>query len=353
MRRSALVHRFRSEVTPDGNTFSFLVDSGFVVALGPGLVAGTPLLERVLGRVEETLLSSVGALGVQQASLPASEGEALVNLLAHLGWAGAQSGLAALGTGFRETVTQAEDLSGLSLYRRLDIVRLEGGSSEASESAAAGDVVTAVLGALAELGVPGPERDESGVIRAGGAVVGHAVRRSLQQDPDESNEVQSGAAPHVPDNLLLLDLDLYAVVGVLAEHHRDDRGVCWPPACAPYDVALVEAAGEDVAARQTSRKLEAELETAGFAVLRDDTGEPAGAQRQAAERLGIPIRVLCGPMCAQGVVVVEVRRGGAVPERVPVAGLMEWLERHSEYPLSSRTPLRRDAGRTRRLRALY
>jgi hypothetical protein len=316
-------------------------------------VAGTPLLDRVLERVEATLLSSVGALGVQQASLPASEGEALVNLLAHLGWAGARSGLAALGTGFRETATEAEGLSGLSLYRRLDIVRLEGGSPEGGEEAPAGDVVTAVLGALTDLGVPDPEREESGSLRAGGAAVGHAVRRSLQQEPTEVEQADAERALPVSDNLLLLDLDLYAVVGVLAEHHRDDRGVCWPAACAPYDVALVEAAGEDVSARQTSRKLEAELEAAGFSVLRDDTGEPAAAQRRAAERLGIPIRVLCGPMCAQGVVVVEVREGGAVPERVPVAELMGWLECRYGQRFSPRTRFRGEAGRARRLRALY
>jgi hypothetical protein len=346
MRRSALVHRFLPEGTPapgtDRSAYQDLLDAGFVVALGPGLVAGTPLLERVIARIEDALLLAAEGLGVQRASLPACEGEALVNLLAHLGWAGARTGLAALGTGFREMTTEPEGLHGLALYRRLDIVRLQAAGAAADPSAesaasAAGDLLPAILSTLAGLGVPEPTRDEQGVLRAGGHELGRAIERPLA-----SPGAEEGAAP--VDALLLLDLDLFAVLSVVAAHHRDERGLKWPDACAPYDVALVEAAGDDPAARETSVKLEAELGATGFAALRDDTGEQAATQRRAAERLGIPYRVLCGPTCAQGVVVLESRAGGT-PERVPVAEVIAWLERR----MGSRT----GTARARRMHALY
>jgi hypothetical protein len=323
-----------------------LVDSGFVVTLGPGLVAGTPPWERILGRIEGALLRAVEGLGVQAACLPACEGEALVNLLAHLGWAGARTGLAALGTGFREMTAEPNGLHGLALYRRLDVVRLEGPGTAA---APAGDVCAAVLGALQALGVPEPGVDEGGVLRAAGGVeLGRAQRRSVVA-PAESPGESPTEAEEATDTLLLLDLDLFAVVGVIAEAHRDERGLRWPAACAPFDVALVEAAGDDAAARETSRKLESELEAAGYAALRDDTGEQAAAQRRAAERLGIPVRVLCGPTCAQGVVVLEHREGGT-PERVHVGEVLAWLERHLGSRAGTGTG---PTSRARRLRALY
>jgi hypothetical protein len=335
MRRSALVHRFLPEGTTGETGFATLVDAGYVVALGPGLVAGTPLFDRVVERVETAVFDVSEGLGVQRASLPACEGEALVNLLAHLGWVGARTGLAALGTGFRELTVEPDGLHGLALYRRLDIVRLEGGVA-AGDPPVTADLTAAVLGVLGKLGVPDPKVDDGGVLSSRGTKLGGAVRRSLD-DP-------------TADALLLLDLDLFAVVGVLADHHRDDRGLAWPAACAPYLVALIEAAGEDPVARETSAKLEAELAAAGLSVLRDDTSEPAATQRRAAERLGIPVRVLCGPTCGQGVVVLE-RREGGTPERVPVADVVAWVER--SVGLVGRGAAGRNTGRNRRLRALY
>ncbi len=372
MRRSTLVHRFRPEGDDDG--FDGLRDAGFVVELGPGLVAGTPLLDRVLARIEAGLLDALAALGVARAHLPACEGEALVNLLAHLGWAGARHGVAAFGTGFRAEDARPEGLAGLALYPRLDVVRLETGAD--------GSLADAVLAALAGLGLEelscgsadtaatpgGAGSDAPGSTVPAGpdapSSAGSSSAASDAADPDAVevvvHELRAGDAPlgrvtrralaagGPADAVRLLELDLYATVGALARRHADERGLRWPAACAPFAVALVAAAGGDPVAAETARKLETELEAAGVDVLRDDTDEPAAAQRRAAERLGIPWRVLCGPTCAEGVVVLE-RRAGGTPERVPVGDVLTRVAPDASHARGGAGRERR----ARRLRALY
>ncbi len=355
MRRSTLVHRFLPEQSSGDNGFADLVDSGYLVALGPGLVAGTPLFEGLLEQVENHLLETLAEHGVCLACLPACEGEALVNLMAHMGWAGAESGLAASGTGFRELAPDAEGLHGLALYRRVDVVRLE-----RSDAPPAADLARELVLALEQVGVQGMGWTDDGLLQAAGKELGRMSRRELApqttQTPASDAEAAEAEAP-IMHSLLLLELDLYAVAGVLAQQHRDERGLSWPVACAPFVVALVEAAGDDPVAREMSAKLESELQRAGIATLRDDTQQPAAEQRRAAERLGIPLRVLCGPTCAQGVVVLESRRGGT-PERVTVGELLARVSKQAATRLASGTGQslggpRNSSQRARRLRALY
>ena len=74
--------------------FSLLLRHGYVVELGPGLVAGLPLFQRTLARLAERCRQTFMDLSAQEVSLPASEGAALINLLIH-GGAGERSDLVA------------------------------------------------------------------------------------------------------------------------------------------------------------------------------------------------------------------------------------------------------------------
>ena len=334
-----------------GDGWGWLLATGHAVELGPGLVGGTPLLERLFVRVEDRLADGLEQLALQSASLPASEGEALVNLMAHLGWAGAEQGLYALGTGFREDGTMPEGMRGLSLYRRLDAVRLvmntetcaKASAAEPSGPDAAPDALTrSLLDALHDLGLPDVLCHASGELRHRDVALGRSEARVLGGAPD-------GAAG---GELRMAHLDLHAVVGALAEVHHDERGLAWPVTCAPFAIGVLEAAGGAAAAVDMANKLEVSLEAEGHPVLLFDGAESPGEQRQRAEALGLPVRIVCGPTSAQGELVVETR-GGEKPERIPIEALPAWLAAQ----LPAVAPLagagKGASSRARRRRALY
>jgi prolyl-tRNA synthetase len=102
------------------------------------------------------------------------------------------------------------------------------------------------------------------------------------------------------------------IVAALAEMHHDENGLAWPPAVAPFPVAvlLLDPEREDLAA--TAEKIAADLEAAGYETLLDDRGERAGVKFKDADLIGYPLRVVVGRKTAEsGEVELRRRRDGA------------------------------------------
>ncbi len=81
------------------------------------------------------------------------------------------------------------------------------------------------------------------------------------------------------------------LMGVLAEHFADDKGLVWPENIAPAKVYLARL-GEADAVVKAADKLYDHLTDAGIAVLYDDRDERAGTKFADADLLGIPYRVV-------------------------------------------------------------
>ncbi len=79
------------------------------------------------------------------------------------------------------------------------------------------------------------------------------------------------------------------LVGVLAEHFSDEKGLVWPESVAPARVHLVRI-GSDAAVRHADELYE-ELKSKGIEVLYDDRDERSGTKFADAELMGIPHRV--------------------------------------------------------------
>jgi prolyl-tRNA synthetase len=77
------------------------------------------------------------------------------------------------------------------------------------------------------------------------------------------------------------------LMGVLAEHFADDKGLVWPEEIAPFKVYLVSIGNVAEQATELYKKLEA----AGVSVLFDDRNERPGAKFADAELIGLPYRV--------------------------------------------------------------
>jgi len=85
------------------------------------------------------------------------------------------------------------------------------------------------------------------------------------------------------------------IVAAAIEQNYDDRGIIFPRAMAPFELALVPiGAGKSAAVRETAEALYRDLTAAGIDVLLDDRGERPGVAFADMELIGIPHRVVVG-----------------------------------------------------------
>lgn len=86
-------------------------------------------------------------------------------------------------------------------------------------------------------------------------------------------------------------LGVSRLMGLLAEHFADERGLVWPEAVAPFKVYLARL-GESAEAVKAADKLYDNLTGKGALVLYDDRDARAGEKFADADLLGIPYRVI-------------------------------------------------------------
>lgn len=81
------------------------------------------------------------------------------------------------------------------------------------------------------------------------------------------------------------------IVAASIEQNHDDRGIIWPGAIAPFEVAIVTLNGhKSPAVQEAGERLYAQLKQAGFDVLLDDRKERPGVKFADIELIGIPHR---------------------------------------------------------------
>lgn len=81
------------------------------------------------------------------------------------------------------------------------------------------------------------------------------------------------------------------LVGLLAEHFADERGLVWPENVAPFRVYLARL-GEDEKVVQAADRLYTRLEAAGISVLYDDSEKRPGEKFADADLIGLPHRLV-------------------------------------------------------------
>lgn len=75
------------------------------------------------------------------------------------------------------------------------------------------------------------------------------------------------------------------------EQNHDDKGIIWPDAIAPFEVAIVALnAHKSAVVAEASEKLYEQLRQAGYDVLLDDRNERPGVKFADMELIGIPHR---------------------------------------------------------------
>jgi len=121
-------------------------------------------------------------------------------------------------------------------------------------------------------------------------------------------------------------LGVERALAAVVEYHHDDRGIVWPLAVAPFQVAVVTAQPDDsvIAAGEDIYR---DLRAAGVDVIVDDRRERAGVKFRDVELVGIPLRVTVGKRgLADGVVELTIRATGDTT-RVPLRDLVAEVQR--------------------------
>ncbi|MBU74484.1 MAG: proline--tRNA ligase [Rhodospirillaceae bacterium] len=112
------------------------------------------------------------------------------------------------------------------------------------------------------------------------------------------------------------------LVGGIIEASHDDRGIIWPRAVAPFDVAVVNLKTGDKTCDGCAEDLYVKLQAAGADPLYDDRDDRPGAKLAAIDLIGIPWQIVVGPRgMANGMVEVKNRRTGKAVEVSPDSAL--------------------------------
>jgi len=108
------------------------------------------------------------------------------------------------------------------------------------------------------------------------------------------------------------------LLGAIIEASRDEAGIVWPDAVAPFEVGLVSLKPGDAAVDAACEAVQRQLAARGIDVLYDDTIERAGAKFANMDLIGLPWQLVVGPRgLASGVVELK-RRGSGERIELPI-----------------------------------
>jgi len=141
-----------------------------------------------------------------------------------------------------------------------------------------------------------PSPDGKGVLTlARGIEVGHIFQLGKKY-----SEAMNATVLDENGRSLVMQMGCYGigvsrVVAAAIEQNHDDRGIIWPTAIAPFQVALCPMKmDKSHRVREATEQLYNDLSQAGIEVLLDDRGARPGAMFADMELIGIPHRIVIG-----------------------------------------------------------
>lgn len=99
------------------------------------------------------------------------------------------------------------------------------------------------------------------------------------------------------------------------EQGNDENGIILPVSIAPFEVIVVPVNAADEAQMKLAEDIYNRLKADGIDALLDDREERAGVKFKDADLIGIPLRIVVGKKCADGVVEYKLRRDEKASEK--------------------------------------
>jgi prolyl-tRNA synthetase len=123
------------------------------------------------------------------------------------------------------------------------------------------------------------------------------------------------------------------IVAAAIEQRHDDRGICWPPSLAPFDVCIVPIGGnKNPAVDEEALRIQSELQAKGLDVLLDDRNMGPGPRFADMDLIGIPVRIVVSTKTLEDSEVELKQRTEDEASRVPLGDVvdivmtLEWLK---------------------------
>lgn len=175
-------------------------------------------------------------------------------------------------------------------------------------------------------GDPSPDGVGTLVIKRG-IEVGHIFQLGTKYSQAMNCSVMGENGKPVILTMGCYGIGVSRVVAAAIEQNYDDRGIMWPEALAPFQIALVPMKYENAAVREATDNLYAALTAAGYEVLLDDRDKKTspGVKFADMELVGIPHRIVVGDRgLAEGTLEYKHRRD-ADSQAVPAADIIEFI----------------------------
>ncbi len=172
-----------------------------------------------------------------------------------------------------------------------------------------------------------PSPDGQGTLDiARGIEVGHVFQLGRKYSEAMQAEVLGEDGQPVTVTMGCYGIGVSRVVAAAIEQNYDERGILWPAAMAPFQIAVLPiGANRSAAVREAAQALYQELLAAGFDALLDDRDARPGVMFADMELIGIPHRVVISERnLAAGQVEYRGRRD-AESTQVARDGLLDWL----------------------------
>jgi len=104
-------------------------------------------------------------------------------------------------------------------------------------------------------------------------------------------------------------------IAAAIEQGHDDNGIILPVAIAPYQAIVVPVNNKEEEQMKLAEEIYEDLKNQGIEVLLDDRAERAGVKFKDADLIGIPLRIVVGKKCGEGIVEYKLRTDEAAVEK--------------------------------------
>ena len=175
-------------------------------------------------------------------------------------------------------------------------------------------------------GDPSPDGPGTLVIKRG-IEVGHIFQLGTKYSEAMNCQVLGENGKPVILTMGCYGIGVTRVVAAAIEQNNDERGIRWPAALAPFQIALVPLKYETEAVREVTDMLYAQLTAAGYEVLLDDRDKKTspGVKFADMELIGIPHRIVVSDRGLNDGNLEYKGRDQSEPQILPVADILSFI----------------------------
>ncbi len=159
-----------------------------------------------------------------------------------------------------------------------------------------------------------------------GIEVGHIFQLGTKYSEAMGAEILDEAGRPVTLHMGCYGIGVTRLVAAAIEQGHDDRGIIWPTAIAPFEVAIVPIGWQKShRLREAGERLYEQLTAAGVDVLLDDRDARPGVKFADMDLLGIPHRIVLSDKGLDAGTAEYKARAAADAEDRPLDGIADWL----------------------------